>query len=541
MARIKLRNYLPYLLTLFFITGPWFFKSGYLFFTDMSWGPNWAPDPQSGLFLLYSLIKLLSFILPLDLVQKIFISFVLLVVMLGGKKIAEIFLNDKVAVFLVSLFALFNPFVYDRFGYGQFGALLALGFLGLAIGYLLEYWRGGNSRQILWSGLFAGLAFQLSPHFLFFFVIFYSIFFLWGILKNDRTGKKRLVFNTVLAIFIGICLNFNWLAGLFYGDSDLNKFLNYNISEQDLAAFQTSGSTTGEVAANVVMMSGFWGKDQFRYLDLKGIKENWGRSFFLLLPLIIWGVIEGIRNKRSRLISVGLLVLFLAAVILAVGIRMPVAKEITFYLFDNFPPYRGLRETHKWVAVIVIIYTIFLSLGLSRFYQKKIVVDNKFITSFFLGGLIVMQASFLLFGFSRQVNPVNYPEDWQEINEDIVKENNCKNNLLFLPWHMYMSFSWVGNIVTNPAPVFFSCPVLSGTNMEWGGIYDSGWSREDKLINNWIATKGRNSLAINELNIGYIILAKEVDWGNYLWLENNKDTELLKETKTLKLYVVTSQ
>ena len=38
--RNKIKKYLPYLGVVSAITLPWFFKSGYLFFTDMSWGPN---------------------------------------------------------------------------------------------------------------------------------------------------------------------------------------------------------------------------------------------------------------------------------------------------------------------------------------------------------------------------------------------------------------------------------------------------------------------------------------------------------------------
>ena len=104
---------------------------------------------------------------------------------------------------------------------------------------------------------------------------------------------------------------------------------------------------------------------------------------------------------------------------------------------------------------------------------------------------------------------------------------------------MYMSFNWVGNLVANPAKYFFSCPVIQGTNMEWGGIYDNSADATGQKIEDWLYNKKDiDYLNNNDLNIKYIILAKEVDWQNYFWLDEIPGLRFEKETENLRLYKI---
>ena len=163
----------------------------------------------------------------------------------------------------------------------------------------------------------------------------------------------------------------------------------------------------------------------------------------------------------------------------------------------------------------------------------------------FLSGIIIMQTPLLLWGLGGQVKPIQYPNDWREINEFIrlesykVESKKCDDKILFLPWHMYMNFKWIGTIVANPANQFFDCPVISGTNMEFGGIYDNSQSKEGRAVQLWLASRGRTDfLTANSFGVKYIILAKEIDWQNYLWLNFNPQVKLIKETEMIILYEV---
>lgn len=545
-----------YLLPVSAIFLPWAFKEGYVFMADFVWGPKAFWDISNTAFFSSLFMKILSGFYFFDIGEKIYFTLTLLVVLMGGRKIVRNFTDNKTLIFIISLFFLFNPFIYDRVMYGQINIVAFFGFLCLAVGYLLEFLRTKENKKILFFGILSGISAQFSPHSIFFSVAMYVIFLFIVFMGKKEFNVREFIKYGILAFLIVISINFNWIFGVFLGEPSAPKmvdFVNLGISEEDLIAFQTSGKNGFDALKNTVMMSGFWGKDQFRYVDLTKQKENWGRSFYLLLPLIIWGAVMGLRKKEFRVLTIGLLILFAGVVVLAVGIRLPVAKEITLWLFNNFPFYKGLRETQKWAALVVMVYGIFLAMGVNELFKKKIIQNYKFLSGFVFGSVIIMQAPLMLWGLGGQIRPVDYPKDWYEIDNLIVNKfqlsisdfqqkfingkKGCDSNVLFLPWHMHMHFKWVGNIVAVPANVFFSCPVIQGTNMEWGGIYDNSTDLKGQKVFEWLSARGQTDLLNNaDLNIKYIILAKEVDWQGYLWINSLPDVEFIKETETLRLY-----
>jgi len=533
----RIKEYLPYIGVVLAIILPWFFHSGYLFFTDMVWGSNISLDWTGGWFLINLIIKFFSFVFPLAFLEKLFIGFVIFVILLGGRKIASHFIQDKFAIFIVSLFSLFNPFIYDRMMYGQVGVALAFGFFLLAVGYLLEYLYIREGKPMIYFGICSAFALQFSVHFVFFIGIVFLFFLVLYFRKWKLDSWKSFVKYIFLASALCILLNINWMAGEFFNKNSTINFVDSGITRQDLLAFKTAGSSNSQVLSNVLMMSGFWGKDQYRYADLTTVKENWGRSFLLLLPLILLGFIVGVRKKETRLLSSGLFVIFGLSVILACGISFSYFQNFTYWLFEHIPLYKGLRETQKWVSVIVLIYTIFLSIGVISLLKTKIISIHKNVFLIFLGAIIIMQAPFLIWGFYGQVKPVSYPSDWQTVNKELKCEKGDK--VLFLPWHLYMSFNWVGKIIANPAKAFFTCPVISSSAMEWSGIYDNSQNSDSQKVAEWLSSEGKSDLLKNnELGIKYVLLAKELDWENHLWVEKTDGVKLIDETLTLKVYEI---
>ena len=191
----KITKYLPYLSVVIAIVLPWFFHSGYLFATDMVFGPKINIDWTSGWFLTNIVIKIFSFVFSVAFLEKIFIVITIFIVLWGGRKIASYFMEDKIAIFVVSLFALFNPFVYDRMMYGQVGIVLAFGFFLLAIGYLLDYYKNGKGKSLIYFGIFAGLALQFSVHFIFFLGIIFILFLVLLFMKYFKPGLPRFARN----------------------------------------------------------------------------------------------------------------------------------------------------------------------------------------------------------------------------------------------------------------------------------------------------------------------------------------------------------
>jgi len=543
LERIKIFG--PYLLLILIIVLPWITKRGYLFFVDLSWGPNIAlPEWTSNWFYFWFIIKIFSFFIPADILQKIFIVIVFGVVLLGGYKIGESLTKAKNILFLSSAFALFNPFVYDRFMYGQFGVVLSYGFFLIFFAYLIRFYFEFQKKQVIFAGIFAGLSILFSIHFIFF--IFLICLFLGVLILIKYGGSKenlsKIINYFFLFLLFILVINFNWLYGAFLGDESLKEFIATKITEKDLWAFRTRGYSYSEVLKNVFFMSGFWGSEQFRYIPLKDIKPIWGWSFYLLFLIIVLGLVVSFKDKEKLRLTIALIFVFIISFILAIGIALPITSKINHWLFDNFFFYKGLREPQKWVAVIVAVYLFFLVSGLIELFKNEIFNKNKKLMIFVLiliTELIILQAPLLIKGGAGQIKALQYPKDWHEVENFIFKDSNCQKKILFLPWHLYMNFKWIGNIVVNPAQNFFRCSVIYGENMEFGEIYTQSLKPEQQDIEAWLNSFGNTDLlSKNSLNIGYIVLAKEADWEKYLWIENDPNLDILKETENLKVYKV---
>jgi len=556
---LKLKNglkvYWPYLLAVALIVFPWFGRSGYLFFTDYVLGSNINLTWTSSWFLFNVLFKALSFIFPLCFLQKIFIAGTLLFVLLGGRHvvltIASAFAkkeNVKISsalIFILSLFALFNPFVYDRALYGQIGIMAAYGALLFVFAHLYRAALNFDLKNIYRAAIFSALVLMFSMHFVFGLALFYFLFFILIFLKRRELLESKKVWPMLrallLSVFIILILNANWLIAMTTGASTTANFVAQGISQQDLVAFATAGATPLQTVKNVFLMGGFWGAAQHRYVDFSA-GDLWGLGFIFLLPLMLYGFYFS-RKKSDRfqkILNYGLLVIFATAVILALGIKTNFSASLSMFLYNYLPFYKGLREPQKWVAIMIPIYLYFLTWGVAKLTTKKFFMENSAVAGIILAVFIIVQAPLLLFGFNHQVRPTDYPASWYEVDTFLLNRSansyGCRENVLFLPWHMYMGFSWIGNTVANPAVGFFSCPIVFGTNMEWGGIYDNSLDARGAKIEKWLAGRGREAELLS--GIKYIILAAEVDWQSYLWLDDIAYVKLIKETDNLRVYEI---
>jgi hypothetical protein len=98
------------------------FKSGYVFAMDMVFSPHlrWPEQFNSTDAFLY----LLNFILPSQIIQKIFLFSILFLSGIGMHKLIPT--KDELPKYFAGIFYIFNPFVYSRFLFGQWFFAYAL-------------------------------------------------------------------------------------------------------------------------------------------------------------------------------------------------------------------------------------------------------------------------------------------------------------------------------------------------------------------------------------------------------------------------------
>jgi len=275
----------------------------------------------------------------------------------------------------------------------------------------------------------------------------------------------------------------------------------------------------------------------------------------LILLISLYGVnkmFSYFKNKKLKFLSWYFIGAFILVTILAVGIRSATFRGFNLFLFDHLPFYSGLREPQKWVSVLCVLYLIFISIAIkdiSEKYEFKKKKTNIIVLSFVLFLVFFMRSPYTFFAFANQLESTDYPSDWYDIDKMLWEnESKCENKkILFLPWHLYMHFEFMGQIkfdgkvignriTANPASIFFKCPVIYGTNMEWGGIFDSVVDENDKAFNAWYQSDLKNYDVLKNVEIGYILVAKEIDYKNFDGLITADYVRLIKETENFYLY-----
>ena len=139
-----------------------------------------------------------------------------------------------------------------------------------------------------------------------------------------------------------------------------------------------------------------------------------------------------------------------------------------------------------------------------------------------------------------QVRTTDFPEAWHQVR-DILEEDEGDYQVLFLPWHMYMTYSWLptdDKALANPAPLFFGTKVIAGDNIEFGVFSQSvdPVSGYVELLLSQSADLDNFGELVAPLNVRYIILVDEADYRDYAFLDRQKDLRVAFEKPGITLF-----
>jgi hypothetical protein len=284
-------------------------------------------------------------------------------------------------------------------------------------------------------------------------------------------------------------------------------------------------------------MYGFW---RPAYTYAKDYLPFWEILFIVIFFLSIHGFISYYKNKKFSIYVVSFALIWLTGLLFATGITGPF-KDIFQFLFNHIFILKGMRDTHKFVTLIVLSYSILGAYGLKEIIKsiKSDKIKKGIAVSFILIPLIY---SFTFFnGFDNQIKPTDYPKDWYQVNNFLNKDND-NFNILFFPWHLYMDIHWVPNKdkrTVNPSQTFFDKNVISAKNIEVPGIYTEVYTPYQNYINYLLYRKDKiNNFGslVAPLGVKYILLTKEVDYKNYDFLFKQKDLKLVLETENFYVF-----
>lgn len=530
------------------IAGPWL-ASGYIFGTDWT-GPRRFDFPTgvSSSAPLQAVLAVLSRMFSAEVTGKLFVFGLLFVAALTAYRAAPI--EGFVPRAAAAVVFVFNPFVYGRLHYGQ---------LFLLAGYAVLPWVALRFRRLLLepgaaTGLVAGLAVALvgvfTPHIFLIAVVLAGMLTIAHIVAaGDRLAFLRaLAPGLLVAVAVTLVASAYWMVPLLGGGGPTASTL-AGIGSGDLAAYAAVPDQQLGLLPNLLGLYGFWAEDTGRFTSMKAFVPLWPVILMVLLAVSAIGAVAAFRQRRDRLAPwvAGLLAAIAIALILEAGVSHPLTSGLLTWLDAHAPLYRGMRDAGKWAALLALVYSQLVGLGsvaILDWLQERGIggANSPWIRSAATGLLLAFPLYYgngLLYGMHGEIVPSQYPPGWYAADRVLAADGH-PGRTLFLPWHEYMSLSFVRNqnsVVAPPAPSFFSVPIVVSANPEVPGIAVPS-DPDQTAVSGLVAagSQGRWAQALAARGIKYVLVAREVDWSSYGYLDTEPGLVRVGDYGSIVLY-----
>ena len=496
---------------------------GYILTLDMVFTPEVSASFGDGSFYnslpLKYLFRLLNLFLDGWIIQKLMLIAVFFCIGYLAFKFLPI-PQKYGANFWAAIFYTINPFVYERFLAGHWQLLFAYAFLSPFIFYLLKFAKMPNWQTMVKLLIWLFLIGLFSLHLWLMAILSGFILLVVLITKNlivlqKNNLNKLLKYGLILALAIFILSSY-WLIPFLLKSK--NSLLN-SFTPENIQLFKTTTDSRLGTTLNTLALYGFWQENQPWAKYWLWPKDNlifWSVIAVLLAMLILAGLIHGFRNKETRKTAWFFLCLGIFAFIFSCGLGETIFKAINSFLFDHIYFWRGFRDSQKWSGLLALSYAYFGSIGLifAADLVKSRKINKIVILIIFLLPLFYTYTE--LGGFSRQLQPVWYPDSWQQVRQ-IINQDTSDFKILFLPWHGYFSLEFNNKLITaNPAKMFFGKRIIQSQSMDMQLGFQESIISENKQIEKLIINK--KQLTDQEIsaiwqseNIKYVIFARDLN------------------------------
>lgn len=359
--RIKISIISIYLIIVSIISIP-FISYKYLFLLDFVSNANYhildlvygKDIPEYGGFLP---IVIALALVPTEILQETLIFIILFFSAYSMHKLNDKIILSREAQFYASFFYMINPYTYIRIVTGQLFLLISYAILPFLLKIFINLLERKEKKEMIkFIVLLSIIAFNI--HILIIALIMLSIIFLFWF--NKYRDIRILKFAVISAILF-ILLNSYWVMSVLTAKNTVID----NIGEIDFEVFAPKGELFDMAA-----MYGFW-IEVYKYT--KDFLPGWQILYLIILSLTVIGFIYYYKDEKIGIYVRAFAVIGIVGFILASGVNGPFG-EIVRWLFDN-TILKGFRDSHKFVAMMVLAYSVLGGLGLNKI---KSVYDNKY-------------------------------------------------------------------------------------------------------------------------------------------------------------------
>ncbi len=520
-------------------------KPGYILTVDMVFAPTIpVPETTDSSFPLYLLLHYINYAIPSWVIQKLLLFLVFFCAGLGAHKLMEYFTsrqNSKVAgqwpYYFFGALYMWNSLVYTRFMAGQYILLLGYALLPFLIRSAWMFFNNPTLKNAAKLTFITLLISIVSLHTLGLALILLGCV---GAVcgwqhRHEKQWWQTIVKYSSLITLLLLAASSYWLLPLLSGHGRTADIIS-GFTATDQQAFNTVPGELGLVG-NVLALQGFWGDAQNLYLLPEDVFAWWWVPLCALWLLVVSGMVWSWKHQRQVAVlfgSVGFI-----GLVLAIGGAGTIFAPLNNWLFEHVPFFAGYREPQKFAALIVLAYAYFGGVGV--YWLGERLRNTKFSSLVWAALLVpILCTPLLLWGGAGQLKASDYPADWYTVNKLLVAEDIGNSKVLFLPWHLYMPYSFSSGVIANPAPRFFDVPIISSQNPELGGAHGYYIDQTGRAVNQLMlhdpARNDQLARQLAALDVRYIILAKEFDYKKYEYLNSKPGVTIHKDMSKLILY-----
>lgn len=513
-------------------------RPGYILTLDMVFTPHIPiPDTIGPNYLFQATLHGLNSLLPADVIQKIILFLILFWSGLGMHQLmlqlrpakTEQGEYEKWGMYLAGALYMINPFTYSRFMAGQYAVLLGYSLLPFFVRALLAFFaQPGRRPALVVAGWLIALS-LVSIHTVGLGVlvaVVATVLYAWRHRTRSAQLKAFGIYGA-LAIAVFLVASSYWLVPLLQGKGNTAEAIRH-FETTNQQAFVTIGDGAIEKVANIARLQGFWAEIHALYVLPQDHLPVWGLAALGIWILVIMGGVALWRRwKRAEVL------LFAVCALLACSIAV---GSLNDWLTRTIPFFAGYREPHKFVAFVALAYAVLAGQAASELFRKASARQRDFVAA----GIVALPLLFtptMFWGFGGQLKPRHYPHDWFAVNEQLNQDQD-DYRVLFLPWHQYLTYGFAGRVIASPAPDFYDQPMIVSNDPEFQDATGYNNDPTRQAIAHLLKSPDKRDLAdkLAELNVKYVLLAKEHDFRDYSYLNSQKDLRQISETDTLKLY-----
>jgi hypothetical protein len=530
------------------IAGPWLWP-GYIFGTDWPGSRRFDfPTTTSSSAPLSAILAAVSWVVGGEVTGKLFVFVVLFAA--GALAYGSLRAGGFVPRAAAATVYLVNPFVYGRLHYGQ---LFLLG------AYAVLPWAASRVEELLLqprivTAVLAGTAFVVvgvfSPHVLLIAGLLAASLLIChiAVAPSRRDYFKKLVPWLIVAVGATTVASAYWLVPLLLGRG-VEANVIAGSGGGDLGAYAAVPDRSLGLVPNLLGLYGFWAEDSGRFTSMKAFVPVWPAVLAFLVLIGAIGAAAAFREAPRKLSPWvgGLLLGGAIGLILEMGVSNPVTAVLVTWIDAHFAFYRGLRDAGKWAVLLAFVYSQLFGLGAVAVQAEFRKWSSDLSGATWVPGLItalllalpLYYGNGLLFGMHGEIKPSSYPGGWYAADQ-ILASDSHPARAMFLPWHEYMSYSFIHNqnrVVAPPAPSFFSVPIVASADPEVPGVQPLHSAEQDAMSALVRAgSGGRWAEVLKAYHIKYVLLARELDWTYFEFLDGQPGLTRVGDFGSIILY-----